>query len=261
MSQRVVLVTGASKRVGRVIAERFAKDNYDVVVHYGTSDSEAAEVVSSIQAAGRKAIALQANLQSQEELATLVTRTYDEFGRLDVLVNNAAIFFPDHLGTFTVENLDRTWEVNCRAPILLTQAFYQQAKARNQIGVVINVVDQKVRDNFHPDDFSYTVSKVGLGYLTKMLAVSAMGVLQVNAVYPGLMIQSGNQTPEDFEYASKHATPLGYIAGPEDIANAIMLLTLPSINGADFVVDAGQNLKPVPHDVISMYRAPKDSPD
>lgn len=259
MNQRVVLVTGASKRVGRAIAERFAKADYNVVVHYSTSESEAAEVVSSIQAIGRKAVALQANLQLPEDISTLVARTYEEFGRLDVLVNNAAIFFPDHLDTFTVGDLNRAWEVNCRAPILLTQAFYNQAKVRHHTGVVINVVDQKVRDNFHPDDFSYTVSKVGLGYLTKMLAVSAMGVLQVNAIYPGLMTQSGDQTPEDFAYASKHATLLGYIAGPEDVANAVMLLTLPSINGVDFVVDAGQNLKPVPHDVISLYRAPKEA--
>lgn len=257
MSQRVVLVTGASKRVGRAIAKRFAKDNYDVAVHYGASESEAAETVSAIQAVGRKAIALRADLQSPDDIAALVSHTYEKFGRLDVLVNNAAVFFSDHLGDFKVADLNRAWEVNCRAPILLMQAFYNQAKSRNQTGVVVNVVDQKIHDNFHPDDFSYTVSKVGIGNLTKMLAMSTTDVLQVNAIYPGLMAQSGDQTPEDFEYARKRATLLGYVAGPEDVADAIVLLTLPSINGVDFVVDAGQNLKPVPHDVISLYRAPK----
>lgn len=257
MNQQVVLVTGAGKRVGRAIAERFAKADYNVLVHYGTSESEAADVVASIKSLGRNAIAVHANLQSPHEITTLIARAYEEFGRLDVLVNNAAIFFPDHLGTFTVADLDRAWEVNCRAPILLTQAFYSEARARSQTGVVINVVDQKIRNNFHPDDFSYTVSKVGIGNLTKMLAVSTMGVLRVNAIYPGLMAPSGDQSPEDFEYASERATLLGYVAGPEDVANAVVLLTLPSINGADFVVDAGQNLKPVPHDVIALYRAPK----
>lgn len=258
MSQQVVLVTGAGKRVGRAIAERFAKANYDVVVHYSASESEAADVASSIRALGRKAVTMCADLQVPQEVVALVARTYDEFGRLDVLVNNAAIFFPDHLSDFTVADLDRAWEINCRAPVLLTQAFYNAAKARNATGVVINVVDQKVHNNFHPDDFSYTLSKVAVGNMTKMLAVSAMDVLRVNAIYPGLMVQSGDQTPEDFEYASKHATLLGYVAGPEDVADAIVMLTLPSINGVDFVVDAGQNLKSVQHDVIALYRAPKE---
>jgi pteridine reductase len=255
MSHRVALITGASKRAGRTIAERFAREGYDVVVHYGVSESDAADVVSAIQAIGRVAIALKANLQSPKEIDALIAGVYDKFGRLDVLVNNAAIFFPDHLGTFNVGDLDSAWEVNCRAPILLTRAFYNQAKVRNQTGLVVNVVDQKVQDNFHPDDFSYTVGKAALGNLTKMLAMSAMDVLRVNAIYPGLMNQSGDQTEEDFEYAAKHATLLGHVAGPDDIADAIILLTLPSINGVDFVVDAGQNLKPVPRDVINLYRA------
>lgn len=257
MNQRVALVTGAGKRVGRAVAERFAKAGYDVIVHYSTSESDAADVAASIKSLGRKAVTIRANLQSTDEIAALIARAYAEFGQLDVLVNNAAIFFPDHLSDFSVSNLNRAWEVNCRAPILLTQAFYNAAKARNQTGVVINIIDQKVRDNFHPDDFSYTCSKVAIGNMTKMLAVSALDVLRVNAIYPGLMMQSGDQTPEDFEHASKHATLLGYVAGPNDVADAVVMLTLPSINGVDFVVDAGQNLLPVPHDVISLYRSTK----
>ncbi len=257
MNQRVALVTGASKRVGRAVAERFAKAEYDVIVHYSASESDAADVAASIKSLGRNAVTMRANLQSTDEIAALMARAYAEFGQLDVLVNNAAIFFPDHLSDFSVNNLNRAWEVNCRAPILLTQAFYNAAKARSQTGVVINIIDQKVRDNFHPDDFSYTCSKVAIGNMTKMLAVSARNVLRVNAIYPGLMMQSGDQTPEDFEYASKHATLLGYVAGPNDVADAVVMLTLPSINGVDFVIDAGQNLLPVSHDVISLYRSTK----
>lgn len=258
MNHPVALVTGSSKRTGRVIAEKFAKQGFDLVVHYHASKAEADETVSSLQAAGRRAIAVHADLASHEQIRSLVEAAYTAFGRLDALVNCASVYFPDHLGDFQVENLDQAWQINCRAPVLLTQAYYQMAKEHGHTGAVVNIVDQKVRDNFHPEDFSYTLGKVGLGYMTKMLAVSALDTLRVNAVYPGLMSQSGDQTEEDFAYASKKSTLLGYVAGPEDIAEAVvMLATVKSFVGADLVLDAGQNLIPVPQDVVSLYRAPK----
>jgi len=256
MTQPVVLITGAAKRVGRVIAERFAQAGYAVVVHYGHSQLEAQETVAAIEAAGHRAIAHHADLASPADLSAMMLATYAKFGRLDVLVNCAAIFFPDTLADFALEDLERSWQINCRAPLLLTQAFYQQAQQRGQQGVVVNVVDQKVRANFHPDDFSYTVAKAALGNLTSMLAVSGGSVLRVNALYPGLMAPSGDQTQADFEYSSERSTPLGYIAPLTEIADAILLLTRPSFNGAEFVVDAGQNLIRVDRDVINLYRAP-----
>jgi pteridine reductase len=257
MDKRIVLITGSAKRVGRAIAERFAQEGYDIVIHYGTSEDNARDTIATIKGVGCEAIAIKANLAAPEEISAMVTGVYERFGRLDALVNCAGTFSPDHLSDFKVADLNHAWEVNCRAPILLTQAFYREAKMRDHQGVVVNVVDQKVRNNFNPDDFTYTASKVAIGYMTSMLAMSAMPVLRVNAVYPGLLMQSGDQTPEDFEYASKHSTPLGYIATPKDVADAILLLTLPSFNGTDFVVDAGQNLIPVKHDVIALHRAPK----
>ncbi|KAF3996777.1 SDR family oxidoreductase [Glaciimonas immobilis] len=256
MTQPVVLITGAAKRVGRVIAQRFARAGYAVVVHYGNSQSEALETVALIEATGNRAIACRADLANPTELGVMMATTYATFERLDVLVNCAAIFFPDTLADFALNDLERSWQINCRAPLLLTQSFYQQAKIRGQQGVVVNVVDQKVRENFHPDDFSYTVAKAALGNMTAMLAVSGGDVLRVNALYPGLMTPSGDQTQADFEFSSARSTPLGYVAPLGDIADAILLLTRPSFNGAEFVVDAGQNLVRVERDVVNLYRAP-----
>lgn len=255
MTPAVVLITGAAKRVGRVIAERFARAGYAVVVHYGSSQQEALDTVQAIEASGGIAVSLQADLQSPDQLAAMMTSIYAKFGRLDVLVNCAAIFFPDTLADFALEDLERSWQINCRAPLLLTQAFHRQAKERGQQGVVINVVDQKVRANFHPEDFSYTVAKAALGNMTAMLAMSAAPVLRVNALYPGLMTRSGDQSQADFDYSSARSTPLGYIAPITEIADAILLLTRQSFNGAEFIVDAGQNLVRVERDVINLYRA------
>ncbi|MBC7488748.1 MAG: SDR family oxidoreductase [Glaciimonas sp.] len=256
MTQPVVLITGAAKRVGRLIAERFAEAGYAVVVHYGHSGQEAWQTVAAIEAAGRRAVAYRADLVSPAELSAMMLATYAAFGQLDVLVNCAAIFFPDTLADFMLEDLERSWQINCRAPLLLTQAFYQQAEQRGQQGVVVNVIDQKVHANFHPEDFSYTVAKAALGNMTAMLAISGGSVLRTNALYPGLMTLSGDQTQADFDYSAQRSTPLGYTAPLADIAEAILLLTRPSFNGAEFVIDAGQNLIRVDRDVVNLYRAP-----
>lgn len=256
MDRPVVLITGAAKRVGQSIAERFAREGYAVVIHYGRSRREAQQLGEGLARTGAEVMVCGADLAEAAEIQTMMDDIYDRFGRLDVVVNCAAVFFPDHLADFRLEDLDHAWQINCRAPLLLTQVFYTHARRLDQQGVVINIVDQKVRGNFHPDDFSYTVSKAALAQLTPMLAVSAAPVLRVNAIYPGLMAPSGDQTEEDFSHARSHATPLGYIATPHDIAEACLLLTRTSFNACDFVVDAGQNLVRVEHDVIHLYRAP-----
>ncbi|WP_429498176.1 SDR family oxidoreductase [Robbsia andropogonis] len=259
----VVLVTGGAKRVGRVIAQRFARAGYRVAVHYGQSASDAHALVALLDASstdrdvtGPHAVALQADLAAPSAAEALVDGCHVAFGRLDVLINSASVFPDDHLDNFTLETFDHAWAVNGRAPLLLIQAFYRRARAAGTTGVVINVVDQKVRDNFHPDHFSYTVGKVAIGHMTAMLATSAAPVLRINAVYPGLMLESGDQTPQDFAHARQHATPLHRIATPDDLAAAIHLLTGPAYNGVDWVVDGGQNLLPVTRDVVFSLRAP-----
>jgi NAD(P)-dependent dehydrogenase (short-subunit alcohol dehydrogenase family) len=99
------------------------------------------------------------------------------------------------------------------------------------------------------------VGKTAIGHLTAMLAKSAAPVLRVNAVYPGLMLPSGDQTEADFHYAEARSTPLGKVATPDDLAQAIMLLTGAAYNGVDWVVDAGQNLIKVERDVVFVHRS------
>lgn len=255
---KTVLVTGAAKRAGKTFAEHFARKGFDVVVHYGRSATDAEAVVDAVRQIGQQAIAAHADLTSAEQITQLLDETYEAFGRLDLLVNNASVFDQDHFPDFSTDSLDVSIAVNYRAPILLTQAFYRKARTQDAAGVVINVVDQKVKGNFHRDHFSYTAGKVGIGNMTAMLAISAAPVLRVNAVFPGLMLQSDDQTQEDFEYASKNATPLGRIATPDDVAEAIALLTSPAYNGFDLVIDGGQNLWRVEQDVLYQHRARRD---
>ncbi len=252
----VVLITGAARRAGQAFAREFGKHGYRVAVHYDRSRDAAETTVNELAALGIEACALQADLNDAAALAGLVGAVYARFGRLDVLVNNASVFWQDHFPDFELEAFDRAWAVNCRAPILLARAFYERAHAAHAQGVVLNVVDQKVLGNFHRDHFSYTVAKTALGHLTQMLALSCAPVLRVNAVFPGLMLPSDDQSEADFTYASREATPLARVAGPDDVAQALLLLADPAYDGVDFVIDAGQNLVPVTQDVLYQYRAP-----
>ena len=262
VESKVVLVTGAARRVGRTIAKWFAAREHDVVVHYGSSAADAQALVEEIRALGQRAIAVQADLTDAGAIDALIDETYAEFGRLDLLVNCASGFAQDRFPDFDVATFDASWAINGRAPILLARAYCRSARTRMQTGVVINVVDQKVRNNFHADHFTYTVGKATLGNMTQMLSISAAPTLRVNAVYPGLMLPSDVQTEQDFRYASRRATPLARVASAEDLAAAIGLLAGPAYNGVDFVVDAGQNLRPVNTDVLYMYRDPAgDLPD
>lgn len=254
-SSKVVLVTGAGQRVGNVIARYFANQGYDLAVHYHQSAHEAEQLVQEIKHGGQGAQSFCADLADVEAIPSLLAAVYAHFGRLDVVVNCAAVFEQDHFADFSADALEASWQINCRAPLLLTQAFYQQAHAHHHQGVVINVVDQKVRDNFQRDHFCYTVGKTALGYLTKMLALSAAPTIRVNAVYPGLLLPSDDQTQADFDYAKTRATPLGYIATPLELAQAIHHLTQPCYNGVDLIVDAGQHLVRVDQDVIYTHRA------
>jgi pteridine reductase len=255
--RKVILITGAAKRAGKIIAEYFSAKDNDVVIHHGNSNNEADGIVEKIKKQGKNAISLKANLANEVEIQQLINDTYKHFGKLDVLINCASFFAQDHFSNFSTEQLDQGWAVNCRAPILLTKHFYEKAKMMGAQGVVINIGDQKIKGNFHSDHFCYTVGKTAIGNLTQMLAISAAPILRVNAVFPGLMLPSDDQTLEDFEYAAKHATPLGRIATPDDVAGAIELLFSPAYNGFDFIVDAGQNLVRVTQDVLYEHRAPK----
>lgn len=256
MSQKVALVTGAAKRTGRVIAEHLGAQGYAVAIHVHRSIDDASEVARGIEARGGKAFVVAADLSNADEAEGLVEKVFAQYGGLDLLVNNAAVFWQEHFPDFTIEQLDEAWAVNCRAPIILTRAFYRRAKAASSTGAVINIVDQKVKQNFHRDHFSYTVGKTAIGNLTEMLAISASPVLRVNAIFPGLMLPSDDQTQADFEYASKAGNLLGRVAGPQDIADAVLLLASPAYNGTDFVVDSGQNLIPVAKDVLYLHKAP-----
>jgi NAD(P)-dependent dehydrogenase (short-subunit alcohol dehydrogenase family) len=256
---RVVLITGAARRIGRALALGFASRGWDVAVHYGNSKAEADEAVAEIAALGRRAVALQADLAVEAEVARLVPDCTAALGRPVCIVNNASQFDEDTAQNVSYAPLLSHMAANLGAPLVLARMLYEVTPeaARSdetQRAVVVNVLDQKLY-NMNPDYLSYTLSKAALQTATVALAQALAPKLRVVGLAPGLTLQSGDQTPEGFE-AAHRVTPLGRASRPEDIvAAALYLAEAAGVTGTTLVVDGGQHLVPSPRDVMYLTGA------
>ncbi|NIZ14975.1 SDR family oxidoreductase [Phaeobacter sp. HF9A] len=244
------LVTGAGKRLGRVMALALAEDGYDVAVHFASSRSDAEDTVAAIRALGRQAVALQADLLDDRHSETLLPRAAEALGgAITCLVNNASIFEPDDLQTATRDSWDRHMQSNLRAPFLLIQALAAQDLSPEQdangepraAALAVNMIDQRVC-KLTPQFMSYTLAKSALWTLTQTAAQALAPHIRVNAIGPGPTLQGPRQSAEDFA-AQRAAVPLQRGAGEDDIAAALRyFLTAPAVTGQLICVDGGQHL-------------------
>jgi NAD(P)-dependent dehydrogenase (short-subunit alcohol dehydrogenase family) len=257
---KAVLVTGAAKRLGREIALEFARQGWDVAIHYGRSEAEAQETVAQIQGLGRKAEAFRADLANEAEINSLFLAVSDQFKNLQCLVNSASIFEYDRANSSTPlsgKNLQDHMQVNLAAPILLSQLMFAYQKSRVEknsetdsfIPSSIQLLDQKLI-NLNPDFLSYTLSKSALLTSVELLAVDFAPYLRVVGLAPGITLTSGDQTDEGFSKAHQ-MTPLGKSSTPEDIAKAaVFLASSNAITGTTLYVDGGQHLQSSSRDVM-----------
>lgn len=250
MIQGRALVTGASNRLGRSMALKLADLGFDVAVHYGTSAQAAAETVATIEAKGRKAVALPADLLDMDAAEALVPEAVKGLGgQLNVLINNASIFEYDTIQTATREGWDRHMGSNFQAPFLLTQAFAKQAPGLggDQNGeaiaqaAIINMIDQRVR-KLTPEFMTYTLAKMGLWALTQTSAQALAPAIRVNAIGPGPTLQGIRQSDDHFS-RQRAATVLERGSNPEDVTAAMeYILKSPALTGQLLCVDGGQHL-------------------
>lgn len=246
--QKVALVTGAAKCIGRTIALALAQRGWDIAVHHGKSRDEADGVVREIHALGRRAMALQCDLTDENAVKNLLPQAVSALGPVSCIVNNASLFDFDDAASFSLARLDAHMHANLGAPLLLAQALYDATPAGGQ-SVVINLLDQKLF-NLNPDFLSYTMSKAALHTATAVLAQALAPKVRVAGIAPGLTLVSGKQTEEQFAKAHT-ATPLGKSSTPEDIASAVCFLAeSPAITGTTLIVDGGQHLIPLQRDVM-----------
>lgn len=247
----VVLVTGAAKRIGRQIALTMAECGWDVAVHYGQSRQEALDLVALIEAMGRRAIAVQAELGDEAQVRTLVPQVVLQMGSLRCVVNNASLFEADTALDFSGACLDKHMHANLMAPVLLAQALYaaQIEDAPAGWASVVNILDQKLA-NLNPDYMSYTLSKAALQTATTTLAQALAPRVRVVGVAPGLSLVSGSQTEAEFALAHS-LTPLGQASTAKEVAEAVAYVAQArAITGTTLLVDGGQHLLPSHRDVM-----------
>lgn len=260
LSAPVALVTGGAKRIGRQIALTLAQRGWDILVHYGKSVQEAAQVVAEIEQLGRRALAVQADLGNVAQVKNMVPQAIAYFGRLDCVVNNASLFEADSVEDFSQACLDKHMHANLMAPVMLAQDLYANLPndAPAGMAVVINILDQKLF-NLNPDYLSYTLSKAALHTATTMLAQTLAPKVRVVGIAPGLSMVSGDQSVSDFETAHK-VTPLGRSSTPQDIADAVAYVaSAKAITGTTLLVDGGQHLIPTQRDVMFLATAKSSS--
>ena len=249
-------MTGAAKRLGREIALQFARQGWDVAVHYGRSAHEAAQTVEEIQGLGVKAQAFQADLADEAAIKHLFQDVSSTFPHLNCLVNSASIFEYDRANSITPltsKSLQEHMQVNLMAPILLSQLFFEYQKNNTNkmeiIPAAIQLLDQKLI-NPNPDYLSYTLSKAALLSSVELLAMDFAPHLRVVGLAPGISLPSGNQTEDGFSKAHQ-MTPLGRSSTPVDIAKAaVFLAESGAITGTTLYVDGGQHLLPSTRDVM-----------
>jgi pteridine reductase len=230
----LALVTGAAHRLGKVFALTLARQGFDIVLHYHQSRDAARQTQTEVESLGRNVILSQADLTEPAQIQSLVSH----LDALDVLVNSAALMLSGNVDALSLENWDESLDLNVRAPFLLAQ---ECAKKMTAGGLVVNITDvgaQKAWSRYP----SYTVSKSALESLTRILARALAPKIRVNAIAPGLVLQSEVVSDEEWQRLIQRI-PLKRPARLEEIGSALeFLLKNEYITGQTIVVDGGYSL-------------------
>ena len=241
MAQRVALVTGGAVRLGRAIALGLAAGGYDVVVHYGSSEGPARDVVREIEALGRGAVMTAGDLTEPDSAISVVEVARSRFGRLDLVVNSAASFETGDLLAVDADAWDAIMNLNVRAPHLVVRAA--APLLRESRGAVINLVDLSA---FQPWTGYpvHAVSKAALAHLTRVQARALAPEIRVNAIAPGAVLPPEDTSPEQLERL-RSTTPLGRLGDPDDVVRAVLYLAeAPFVTGQILAVDGGRLMSP-----------------
>ncbi len=241
----VVVVTGASDRLGRQIALSLAQEGYAIVVHCHTDTAGADETAALITASGGQAHRFSCDLTTSEGIESLVRTTLEHYGRWDGLVNAASIFSSVPIEDLTIRDYMKDQQIHQRAPFFLSRALYLHAKNLSMpygAACVVNITDTGIRHPV-PSRPSYYVAKSALEQQTIILGRALAPYVRVNAVAPGAVLPA---TPEDADYFTrlKQDILLRRLPSVQNVVSAVLFLFFnDSITGQTIVVDGGEHLQ------------------
>ncbi len=242
LTNKIAVVTGASRGIGRAIALELAKQGAKVVVNYSGSEERALLVVGEIKAAGGEAIAVQANVADADSVAQLMNTTLETFGSIDILVNNAGITRDNLLMRMKEDEWDDVMNTNLKGVFLCTKAVSRQMMKQRQ-GRIINI-SSIVGVAGNAGQANYVAAKAGVIGLTKTTAkeLASRNIL-VNAIAPGFITTDmTDELPTELKEGMLAQIPLAKLGQPEDIAKAVAFFASDAasyITGQTLHIDGG----------------------
>jgi 3-oxoacyl-[acyl-carrier protein] reductase len=242
LSKKVALVTGGSRGIGAAIAKRLAADGASVAITYSKGADAAASVVKSIEGAGGKAIAIQADAADVDAIQGAVEKTVAAFGGLDVLVSNAGTAIPKAFEETTLDDIDRMFNINVRGTLVVTQAALKHMKSGGRIIIIGSCVGERMMT---PGLVAYSATKGAVKMFTQGLSreVGSRGIT-VNNVQPGPIDTDLNPAAGDWAAPQKAATALNRYGSVDEVAALVAFVAGPEssyITGANLTVDGGTN--------------------
>jgi len=231
------LVTGAAKRLGRQVALHLAQEGYQIALHYNSSKSEAMSTAQAVYKLGVRCELFACDLADEAQTLKLIPQVIKAFPNLNLLVNSASIFIPNQFGAADLTLFKTHWDINFKAPYILTCAFARLVKK----GQVINFIDTNVVQ-YKTRYADYLMTKKALLEFTKMAAVQWGPAIRVNGISPGMILPPVNNQPDDRAKRAKNI-PLQRIGRPENILQSIrFLLQNDYLTGQIIANDGGESL-------------------
>ena len=233
-----VLVTGGARRIGAAIARNLAKEGCHLILHYHQSAREIQRLARELRTGGLSVNTVQADLTQSEEVLLLASTVLKK-GPIDILINNASIYYPTPFKSLNEDTWDRFMQIHLKAPFFLSKALAGGMQRRG--GRIINIADQAGEQPYR-DYLPYCVSKGALLNLTRALARELAPKVHVNSISPGPILPPPWRSKKQMEGIRKR-TPLQRWGGPEEIANAVVFLCVSDfITGTNLVIDGGFQL-------------------
>ena len=241
---KVVLITGAAKGIGKAIALELAKNGYDIVINYHHSKDEASKVKEQVEAYGVRCLCIQADVSKEEEVDTMVSMIEKEMNGVDILINNAAIDLSNLFYLKTAEEFRKVLDVNVVGAYNCSKRVYEYME-KNQFGRIINIASTNGINSYFPMCFDYDASKAALISLTHNLSMQFAPYINVNAIAPGFIGTESELDGYDEEFLKEECEKIFVqrYGQPEEVAYLVKFLISNEanyINNTVIRIDGGQ---------------------
>ena len=222
---KVALVTGSGRGLGRAIAVELAKNGYNIIINYNNSEESALKVKEEVESYNVKAITIKCDISKENEVKSMITEVINSFGKIDVLVNNSAVCYDSLFDDKNVENFKRTMDVNVLGTFLVSK-YVGNIMYENKYGRIVNVSSTNGINTYFPMCIDYDASKAAIISLTHNLAMQYAPYVNVNAVAPGFIATETevNNMDEEFIKSEEEKIFLRRIGKEEEVAKVVRFL-------------------------------------